>query len=73
MTGIRNMPGLESFSHWIVLLVLAVLIFGTGKLRNVGRDLGSAIADFRQGLKGGQPHEATPPTVRRDADGQPRP
>jgi len=34
------MPGLNSFSHWIVLLVLVLLVFGTGKLRNAGRDLG---------------------------------
>ena len=51
------MFGLNSFSHWIVLLVLALLVFGTGRLRNVGRDLGGAIADFRKGLKGGQPDE----------------
>lgn len=52
------MLGLNSFSHWIVLLVLVLLVFGTGRLRNVGRDLGGAIADFRKGLKGGQPDEA---------------
>jgi len=45
------MLGLNSFSHWIVLLVLVLLLFGTGKLRNAGRDLGGAIAGFRKGLK----------------------
>ncbi|EIL92563.1 twin arginine translocase protein A [Rhodanobacter fulvus Jip2] len=45
------MLGLNSFSHWIVLLVLVLLLFGTGKLRNTGRDLGGAIAGFRKGLK----------------------
>ena len=45
------MLGLNSFSHWIVLLVLVLLLFGTGKLRNTGRDLRGAIAGFRKGLK----------------------
>lgn len=66
------MLGLNSFSHWIVLLVLVLLVFGTGKLRHVGRDLGGAIADFRKGLKSGQPDETTPPAVRLDADGEQR-
>lgn len=67
------MPGLNSFSHWIVLLVLVLLVFGTGKLRNAGRDLGSAIADFRKGLQGGQPDGTAPRTVRQDADGKQQP
>ncbi|MGP1665373.1 MAG: twin-arginine translocase TatA/TatE family subunit [Rhodanobacter sp.] len=58
------MLGFNSFSHWLVLLVLVVLVFGTGKLRHVGRDLGSAIADFRKGLKGDQPGHT--PTAQRD-------
>ncbi|MFC5440574.1 twin-arginine translocase TatA/TatE family subunit [Rhodanobacter ginsenosidimutans] len=45
------MLGLNSFSHWIVLLALVLLLFGTGRLRNAGRDLGGAIAGFRRGLK----------------------
>jgi sec-independent protein translocase protein TatA len=66
------MPGLNSFSHWIVLLVLVLLVFGTGKLRNAGRDLGSAIADFRKGLKNGQTNDTAIRTVRPDADDQQR-
>ena len=64
------MPGLNSFSHWIVLLVLVLLVFGTGKLRNAGRDLGSAIADFRKGLKNGQADDTAARAVRPDADDQ---
>lgn len=67
------MLGLNSFSHWLVLLVLVLLVFGTGKLRNAGRDLGSAIADFRKGLKGGQPDDTALQTVRPDIDGKPQP
>jgi sec-independent protein translocase protein TatA len=46
------MFGLDSFSHWIVLLVLVLLVFGTGKLRNAGRDIGHAVAEFRKGVRG---------------------
>ena len=67
------MLGLNSFSHWIVLLVLVVLVFGTGKLRNAGRDLGSAIADFRKGLKDAQPDDTALRPVRPDADGKQQP
>jgi sec-independent protein translocase protein TatA len=67
------MPGLNSFSHWIVLLVLVVLVFGTGKLRNAGRDLGSAIADFRKGLKDAQADDTALRTIRPDVDGKQQP
>lgn len=66
------MFGLDSFSHWIVLLVLVLLVFGSGKLRNAGRDLGSAIADFRKGFKDGQADETASRAVRPGADGDQR-
>ncbi|WP_434777564.1 Sec-independent protein translocase subunit TatA [Neisseria sp. Ec49-e6-T10] len=44
--------GLGSIWHWIVLLIVVVLIFGTKKLRNAGRDIGAAVHDFKEGLKG---------------------
>lgn len=48
--------GLTSIWHWLVVLAIVVLIFGTKKLRNVGRDLGGAVHDFKEGLdKGSQP------------------
>jgi sec-independent protein translocase protein TatA len=39
-------------SHLIILLVIVVLIFGTKKLRNTGRDLGEAVKGFKDGMKG---------------------
>lgn len=39
-----------SLWHWIIVLLVVVLLFGTKKLRNVGGDLGSAIKSFRKGL-----------------------
>jgi sec-independent protein translocase protein TatA len=46
-----------SIWHLIVLLVVVVLIFGTGKLRNIGGDLGGAMRDFKKGLNGGEDDE----------------
>lgn len=41
-----------SIWHLIILLVVVVVIFGTGKLRNIGSDLGNAMRDFKKGLNG---------------------
>lgn len=41
-----------SAGHLIVLLIIVVLIFGTGRLKNAGKDLGDAVRGFRQGLHG---------------------
>jgi len=43
--------GSFSIWHWLIVLVVVVLLFGTKKLRNVGSDLGSAIKSFRKGLQ----------------------
>ncbi len=42
--------GSFSIGHWIVVLLIVVLIFGTKKLRNMGGDLGSAVKEFKKGL-----------------------
>lgn len=65
------MLGLDSISHWIILLVLVLLVFGTGKLRNAGSDLGRALADFRKGLKDGEPDAAA--TARAEGAGKDQP
>ena len=41
-----------SIWHLVILLVVVVVIFGTGKLRNIGSDLGNAMRDFKKGLSG---------------------
>jgi len=43
--------GSFSLWHWIIVLIIVVLVFGTKKLRNVGKDLGGAVHDFKQGGK----------------------
>ena len=42
--------GSFSIWHWVIVLVIVVLVFGTKKLRNVGKDLGGAVHDFTKGV-----------------------
>ncbi len=44
--------GSMSWIHWVILLVIVLLIFGTKKLRNMGADLGGAVKGFKDGMKG---------------------
>ena len=46
--------GSLSIWHWIIVLVIVLLIFGTKKLRNMGSDLGGAVKGFKDGMKGGE-------------------
>jgi sec-independent protein translocase protein TatA len=43
--------GSFSIWHWLIVLVIVMLIFGTKKLRNVGSDLGGAVKGFKDGMK----------------------
>jgi sec-independent protein translocase protein TatA len=43
--------GSMSLTHWLIVLVIVVLLFGTKKLTNIGGDVASAIKNFRKGLK----------------------
>jgi sec-independent protein translocase protein TatA len=46
--------GTFSIWHWLIVLLVVVLIFGTKKLKNIGADLGGAVKGFKDGVKGGQ-------------------
>ena len=52
-----------SIWHWLIVLVVVVLIFGTKKLRNIGQDLGGAVKGFKEGMKSSDEAaaEAPPP------------
>ena len=52
--------------HWLIVLVVVVLIFGTKKLKNVGKDLGEGIQGFKEGLKGKDEPPAQLGSERRD-------
>jgi sec-independent protein translocase protein TatA len=43
--------GSFSIWHWLIVLVIVLLIFGTKKLRNIGSDLGGAVKGFKDGMK----------------------
>ena len=45
--------GAWGIGHWIVVLLIVVLVFGTKKLKNIGGDLGSAVKGFKDGMKDG--------------------
>lgn len=45
--------GSFSIWHWLIVLLVIVLIFGTKKLRNIGADLGGAVKGFKDGMKSG--------------------
>ncbi|MFA5520772.1 MAG: Sec-independent protein translocase subunit TatA [Castellaniella sp.] len=42
--------GSFSIWHWLIVLVIVALVFGTKKLRNMGEDLGSAVKGFKKGM-----------------------
>lgn len=43
--------GSLSIMHWLILLVVVVIIFGTSKLKSAGKDLGSAVKGFKDAVK----------------------
>ena len=45
--------GSFSIWHWLIVLAIVVLIFGTKKLKNMGSDLGGAVKGFKDGMKDG--------------------
>ena len=46
--------GSFSIWHWLIVLLVVVLIFGTKKLTNIGKDLGGAVKGFKEGVKSAQ-------------------
>ena len=55
--------GSFSIWHWLIVLLIVVLVFGTKKLKNMGGDLGGAVKGFKDGMKDGSTQETpVPPT-----------
>ena len=48
-----------SIWHWLIVLLVIVLVFGTSKLKNIGKDLGGAIKGFKEGMAEGGTAEAS--------------
>ena len=62
--------GTFSIWHWLIVLLIVVMVFGTKKLKNIGSDLGGAVKGFKDGMKDGSAPEekpATPPAVAANA------
>jgi len=50
-----------SIWHWLIVLLVVVLIFGTKKLRNIGQDLGGAVKGFKEGMKSSDSEQPSQP------------
>jgi len=67
--------GSFSIWHWLIVLLVVVLIFGTKKLRNIGTDLGSAVKGFKEGMREGDdktPKQEIPPSAGQTIEGEAR-
>ena len=68
--------GSFSIWHWLIVLLVVVLIFGTKKLRNMGADLGGAVKGFKDGMKPeddkGQAKTEIPPSTGQTIEGEVR-
>lgn len=69
--------GSFSIWHWLIVLLVVVLVFGTKKLRNLGTDLGTAVRGFREGMKSEEDKSAQakgeiPPTTGQTIEGEAR-
>ena len=66
-----------SIWHWLIVLLVVVLIFGTKKLRNIGQDLGGAVKGFKDGMKSEEEKSAQakaeiPPSTGQTIEGEAR-
>lgn len=57
--------GSFSIWHWLIVLLIVILVFGTKKLKNIGQDLGGAVKGFKDGMKEGTAEAA------KQVEGQP--
>ncbi|MFA7437975.1 Sec-independent protein translocase subunit TatA [Castellaniella sp.] len=62
--------GSFSIWHWLIVLVIVALIFGTKKLRNVGEDLGGAVKGFKKGMKDAEDEAPKPAVTQQVSDDQ---
>lgn len=56
--------GTFSIWHWLIVLLIVIMVFGTKKLKNMGSDLGGAVKGFKDGMKeGGNKNEEEAPVA----------
>ena len=65
--------GSMSIWHWLIVLVIIMLVFGTKKLKNIGADLGGAVKGFKEGVKEGSAEDPASRDAKTiDVDAKPR-
>jgi sec-independent protein translocase protein TatA len=65
--------GSMSIWHWLIVLVIIMLVFGTKKLKNIGADLGGAVKGFKEGVKDGSAEDPVSRDAKTiDVDAKPR-
>jgi sec-independent protein translocase protein TatA len=70
--------GSISIWHWLIVLLVVILVFGTKKLRNLGTDLGGAVKGFKDGMKSAEDDKSgpakpeIPPTAGQTIEGEAR-
>ncbi len=65
--------GSMSIWHWLIVLVIIMLVFGTKKLKNIGADLGGAVKGFKEGVKeGSADNSASQDAKTIDVDAKPK-
>ena len=63
--------GSLSIWHWLIVLVIVMLIFGTKKLRNMGADLGGAVCGFKDGMReGSEKPDSGAPVASKTIEGE---
>ncbi|MFN3436564.1 MAG: Sec-independent protein translocase subunit TatA [Acidovorax sp.] len=62
--------GSFSIWHWLIVLLIVVMVFGTKKLKNMGSDLGGAVKGFKDGMKDGSADAAGTPPAGQVANSQ---
>ncbi|MCX7213750.1 MAG: Sec-independent protein translocase subunit TatA [Burkholderiales bacterium] len=65
--------GSLSIWHWLIVLVIIMLVFGTKKLRNIGSDLGGAVKGFKEGVKDGADSATADANASKTIDVEARP
>jgi sec-independent protein translocase protein TatA len=57
--------GAMSLSHWLIVFVVLLLVFGPKKLGGIGRSLGDALRGFREGVEDKKEEPKLPPTEKK--------
>ena len=60
--------GSFSIGHWLIVLLIVVLIFGTKRLKSIGSDLGGAIKGFKKGMNEDEDKPSAQPQKRLESD-----